>query len=222
MLYIQRLLLSTIVPVAILGVVSSAAHGQCAGGGTRAGKPPVQQQLRQQQLVQQFMLQQLTQQQLLQYQLMQQQLTRQLRQQNLLQQSLLQDPNSPKTSLQTVIQQVSSQDEAALLTSLTHERDIVRLVAALVIGQRGLALHNDLIPLLTDRTEAVRQAARRSLVQLAAATQKQKAAEVARRYSSRRRIDFGPAANAGQAAQARAAEKWREWWDNKAIASVSQ
>jgi HEAT repeat protein len=95
-------------------------------------------------------------------------------------------------------------------------------MAAYVIGERRLPWPRDLIPLLEDPSDEVRQAARRSLVILSfLELNPQEAALIAAPNPSRsptplakltKPIDFGPAAGAAKAAQKAAVTKWTDWW----------
>jgi hypothetical protein len=80
-----------------------------------------------------------------------------MRQQLLQQQSL---------QLQNMVQKMSTQSTGELAQALQDPQDTSRFLAALVIGDRQLPLQDNLIQLLTDRNDLVRQAARSSLIQL--------------------------------------------------------
>ena len=139
--------------------------------------------------------------------------------QNLLQQQLLLQQQvvlqnliqRQQNVMQDLIRRLSNEDEPAVKEALRSKQTPLRLAAAVVVGQKSLPLQNDLIRLLEDRNDAVRQAARRGLVQLSTA------AAVKGSLSSRtaRAVDFGPAPNASQAGQSKAARKWQEWWDKR-------
>lgn len=212
MLHMRRFLFGAIATVTLGAVASSPALAQCQHGMRSGGSQPQQpsQQLLFQQTQQQLLTQQLLQQQLLQ---------QQLSQQSQLQQSGLLPLGSPAYS-QATFQQISTQNETGLQASLKDPRSQVRRLAAQAIGKKGLPLQDDLISLLTDPARSVRQAARHSLVKLAAAEVKRRAV-AAHRSSKSRRIDFGPSASAGKTAQGRAAQKWREWWDNQTLARAA-
>jgi hypothetical protein len=208
MQHIRRLLFGAAVTVFLGAVSCSVAYAQCRGGSRGGQSQP--QQLNPQPLLQQQLLQQ----QLAQYQLVAQQLA----QQSQLQQGFLQPSLSPINNSQTTLGQVSGQDTTTLQRFLKDPRKRVRRMAARLIGQRGLPLQEDLIGLLTDRVSSVRQAARHSLVRLAATEMKRRTSATGHRNSHRRRIDFGPSVDAGKEAQARAARKWHDWWDGQTLA----
>jgi HEAT repeat protein len=97
-----------------------------------------------------------------------------------------------------------------------------RFMAAYVIGEKRLAWPKDLIPLLEDQSDEVRQAARRSLVILSfLELNPEEATLIAAPNPSRpptplaklnKPVDFGPAAGAGKAPQKAAVTKWTAWW----------
>jgi HEAT repeat protein len=112
--------------------------------------------------------------------------------------------------------------ESELRAALKHRSVDQRFAAAYVVGERLLEWPQELIPLLEDKSEAVRQGARRSLIILSFLALNP---EEARRIRSPQRngvvtplselkkpVDFGP--NPGDKALARAvaAKQWREWW----------
>jgi hypothetical protein len=196
----RRFSLGITAAIAILAFPFSAAQGQCCmnkGGGMSMGMgmPQGMGQLMQQLLMQQQLL------------LSQQKLPYQQPQANPLQQAL---------------QQVANLDEIGLKDALKDKRETVRYAAVLKIGEKDLPLQDELIDLLTDPNDAVRQMARRSLIKLSLIPQKNKARSEGRRYYTPRRIDFGPAANASEAAQSRAAAKWRQWWDKNTVPSTEK
>jgi HEAT repeat protein len=112
--------------------------------------------------------------------------------------------------------------EPELRASLKHRASDRRFAAAYVVGERLLGWPEDLIPLLEDNSDAVRQAARRSLIILSFLTLNP---EEAQRIRAPQRgvpetplsqlkgaVDFGPQPGAKQAARARAVKQWKEWW----------
>jgi HEAT repeat protein len=112
--------------------------------------------------------------------------------------------------------------EPELRATLKHRSSDRRFAAAYVVGERLLGWPEDLIPLLEDGSEAVRQAARRSLIILSFLTLNP---EEARRIRAPQRgvpqtplselksaVDFGPPPAAKQPARARAAKQWKQWW----------
>lgn len=82
---------------------------------------------------------------------------------------------------------------AQLRDLLKHSQPAARAAAAKAIGQRKLPFAKELIDTLADDHALVRQAARRALVQ----------------WSDGR--DFGPEADADEAAQSVAIRRWRDW-----------
>jgi hypothetical protein len=112
--------------------------------------------------------------------------------------------------------------EPELRAVLKHRSSERRFAAAYVVGERLLGWQEDLIPLLEDRSDAVRQAARRGLIILSFLALNP---EEARRIRSpqrtetatplaelKRPVDFGPNPGAPRSAQAGAAKQWKEWW----------
>jgi hypothetical protein len=120
--------------------------------------------------------------------------------------------------------------EPELRAALKHPSAERRFVATYVVGERLLEWQKDLFRLLEDKSEAVRQAARRSLVILSFLTLNP---EEARRIRSPQRtgpvtpqselkppVDFGPLPGAPASARARAVKEWREWWASQAPAEA--
>jgi HEAT repeat protein len=118
--------------------------------------------------------------------------------------------------------------EPELRAALKHPSAERRFVATYVVGERMLRWQRDLFKLLEDKSEAVRQAARRSLVILSFLTLNP---EEARRIRSPQRsgpetplsglkppVDFGPVPGASRSARARAVKDWRQWWASQAPA----
>jgi hypothetical protein len=110
----------------------------------------------------------------------------------------------------------ASEDE--LRAALKSPVAVNRVVAAYAVGERRLPWQDDLIPLLLDNDDAVRQAARRSLVILSflklnpevASAGPGKPGPPADRLTPAR--DFGPRPRAPVAGRKKAAEEWAEWW----------
>jgi hypothetical protein len=110
----------------------------------------------------------------------------------------------------------------AALQSPVPER---RFVAAHVVGDRRLPWTKELIGLLTDPVPAVRQAARRSLVILSFLALNPTEADliaspkptrpVKRLSELVKPVDFGPSPSANRKAQAAAAQKWTDWWEDQ-------
>src|SRR5262245_29963055 len=117
------------------------------------------------------------------------------------------------------------QKKDELRANLTAERPEYRFMAAYVAGERRMPWHHDFIQLLTDPTDAVRQAARRGLIILGflalnpdEASLWETAGRTTPPASSEPNvcpIDFGPATQATAAAQRKAASQWSEWWAEK-------
>jgi len=112
--------------------------------------------------------------------------------------------------------------EPELRAALKHRTADRRFAAAYVVGERLLEWQQDLLPLLEDRSEAVRQATRRSLIILSFLALNP---EEARRIRSPQRtgpvvplselkppVDFGPNPGASQGVRAQAGKHWKEWW----------
>ena len=95
-------------------------------------------------------------------------------------------------------------------------------MAAYVVGERRLRWPSDLIPLLDDPTDLIRQAARRSLIILSfLELNPEEAARLANPAPGQvptpldqlnKPVDFGPAPGAVKAARRTAVDKWTEWW----------
>jgi hypothetical protein len=112
-----------------------------------------------------------------------------------------------------------SEDE--LRAALKSPKADRRFVAAYAVGERRLFWIDDLTRLLTDSSDAVRQAARRSHIilsflhlnpEVAAATTVQSASSA---VSLAKPMDFGPAPGAKRTARAKAAEEWTQWWNEQ-------
>lgn len=117
--------------------------------------------------------------------------------------------------------------QAELRTALKHQSPDRRFAAAYVVGERLLEWQDDLIPLLEDKNEAVRQGARRSLIILSfLALNPDEARRIRSRQSSgtatplsklNKPVDCGPKPGAKLAAQLQAIKQWKAWWsDHKA------
>jgi hypothetical protein len=105
-----------------------------------------------------------------------------------------------------------------------------RFMAAYVIGERRLPWPKDLIPLLEDQSDEVRQAARRSLVILSfLELNPDEAVLIAAPNPAGpptplskldKPVDFGPAAAAGKAVQKSAVTKWTDWWAKREVTAA--
>jgi hypothetical protein len=112
--------------------------------------------------------------------------------------------------------------EKDLRAALKHRATDRRFAAAYVVGERLLEWPKDLLPLLEDGSEAVRQAARRSLIILGFLALNPEEAQrirsaprnqVATPLSELNKpVDFGPNPGASPAARAQAVKQWRQWW----------
>jgi HEAT repeat protein len=112
--------------------------------------------------------------------------------------------------------------EPELRATLKHPSAERRFVATYVVGERLLEWQTDLLRLLEDNSEAVRQAARRSLVILSFLTlnpeearrvrSPQRAGDVTPLTALKPPVDFGPVPGASRSARAKAVKEWREWW----------
>ncbi len=118
----------------------------------------------------------------------------------------------------------ASEDE--LRTALKSPIVAIRFAAAYAVGERRLFWQDDLIPLLTDKDDAVRQATRRSLVilsflslnpEVAAATPGKPGPPQDKLTPAH---DFGPKPRAGTEARKKAAEDWTDWWKEQGRASL--
>jgi HEAT repeat protein len=111
-----------------------------------------------------------------------------------------------------------SEDElrAALKSPIANQR----FAAAYAVGERRLFWQDDLIPLVKDDFDMVRQAARRTLVILSfLKLNPEVAAETAANATSPADLtkprDFGPQPGAKRAAREKAAEEWADWWKDQ-------
>jgi hypothetical protein len=117
----------------------------------------------------------------------------------------------------------ASEEELRAALNSPHAKR--RFVAAYAVGERRLFWQNDLIPLLKDNSDEVRQASRRSLVILSflllnpdvASGIASNAASPAELTKAR---DFGPLPHAKRAAREKAAEEWTDWWNDQGKAAL--
>jgi hypothetical protein len=128
--------------------------------------------------------------------------------------SLLQQPTSPAANLQMAINQFATQSDSSLREALKDDDVLTRLSAAYVAGEKRRPLQADLIALLTDKNDTLRQVARLSLIKLSMTAPPLKTAKKGAQPAGQG-MDFGPLPNANRAAQAKAARQWREWWDKR-------
>lgn len=124
--------------------------------------------------------------------------------------------------LQRLYLAMIDQSKEELRAALKSDATDKKFMAAYVVGDRRLPWHNDLITLLADASDPVRQAARRGLIILSFLTlnpdeAKQIGAAVRNKHPVplerlNAPVDFGPPPEAAKAAQKKAQEQWREWW----------
>jgi hypothetical protein len=130
----------------------------------------------------------------------------------LMQQYSLQQQTSSTLTFQKAISQLATQSESSLRAAMKDDDVLTRLSSAYVTGEKRMRLQADLIKLLTDKNDAVRQVARLSLIKLSMTARSSTRKGTQTACSG---IDFGPLLNANRAAQTKAARQWREWWDKK-------
>jgi HEAT repeat protein len=92
-----------------------------------------------------------------------------------------------------------------------------------VIGERRLNWHKELLERLTDDNDAVRQAARRSLVILGFLALNPEEGQRSNSLAPGQRVtplaqlkqpkDFGPPPGAGRTVQVQCKQRWADWWD---------
>ena len=112
--------------------------------------------------------------------------------------------------------------EAELRVTLKHRSPARRFAAAYVVGERLLEWQDDLLPLLEDRSEAVRQAARRSLIILSflilnpdeaqRLRSPQRSGAVTPLSELNKPADYGPEPGAKPVARSQAVKQWKAWW----------
>jgi len=113
-------------------------------------------------------------------------------------------------------------NESELRAALRSPAPEQRFAAAYVAGERRLNWRKELIERLTDESDAVRQAARRSLVilgflalnpeeavKIGSAMPRQRATPLAQ---LKKPVDFGPLPGASRRIQAQSAQNWADWW----------
>ncbi|HZY86713.1 MAG TPA: HEAT repeat domain-containing protein [Gemmataceae bacterium] len=158
----------------------------------------------------------------MQQQMPQQQLQEMMREQAEQRLTLLQLQEMQRRYWERLFLTTVEMSEPELRATLKHRSSDRRFAAAYVVGERLLGWPEDLIPLLEDGSEAVRQAARRSLIILSFLTLNP---EEARRTRSPQRggpvtplselksaVDFGPQPGATRSVRAKAVKEWKEWW----------
>jgi hypothetical protein len=100
-------------------------------------------------------------------------------------------------------------EKAELCDMLKSGKPEERFAAALAIGEKGLPLTSEMIGLLTDTSDPVRQAARRSLALTSYHLDAMKKA--GKKGVTPTYVDFGPIPNANAAQQKQAVKAWTEW-----------
>lgn len=115
--------------------------------------------------------------------------------------------------------------EEELRSALQSRVPLDRFAAAYAVGERRLFWQHDLILLLTDESDAVRQGARRSLVTLSSLKLNPDAAAKADKTKPSGKLahrDFGPLPNASRSSQKKSVEKWTEWWKAQEQTALKQ
>jgi hypothetical protein len=100
-------------------------------------------------------------------------------------------------------------DKAELSDMLKSDKAEERFSAALAIGEKGLPLTGELIGLLTDKSDPVRQAARRSLMLTSYHLDAMKKAN--KKSAAPTYVDYGPAPNANANVQKQSVKAWTAW-----------
>jgi hypothetical protein len=103
------------------------------------------------------------------------------------------DTEIAKMSQGLLTKNMQRQSTEVLKTLLKHDRREVRIAAAQAVGAKKLRLGAELIALLDDSDDDVRQAGRRALVRISDGA------------------DYGPEPNASTSDRLSAIERWREW-----------
>jgi HEAT repeat protein len=106
------------------------------------------------------------------------------------------NPNAEiaKLSQGLLAKNLQHQPGDVLKAMLKHDRRDVRIAAAQAIGAKKLKYGAELIGLLADGDDDVRQAGRRALVQISGG------------------VDHGPSPDASSDERESARARWREWW----------
>jgi hypothetical protein len=123
-----------------------------------------------------------------------------------------------RQELSTLLRAALGASEEDLRSALQSSSVEQRFAAAYAVGERRLSWQDDLILLLKDDSDAVRQAARRSLIILGFLKINPEAASVgtstalAAAGKGTRPPDFGPLPGASRSARAKAAQDWAGWW----------
>jgi hypothetical protein len=93
-----------------------------------------------------------------------------------------------------LVSNLTRQGSAVVRAKLRDDRAEVRAAAAQTVGARFPALGGEVVDLLNDKDEGVRESAHQALVRL------------------NRGTDLGPAEQGSDTSRADAVEKWRAWW----------
>jgi len=99
--------------------------------------------------------------------------------------------------------------KAELCDMLKSGKAEERFSAALAIGEKGLPLTGELISLLTDMSDPVRQAARRGLVLTSYHLDAMK--KTGKKGAAPTYVDFGPVPNANPNQQKQSVKAWTDW-----------
>jgi hypothetical protein len=133
---------------------------------------------------------------------------------------VLQKQQEKQQTYQTLLLRAYRADEDTLRAALKSKSSAERFAATYIVGERLLPWQDELIDQLTDPSDAVRQAARRSLVMLSFFPIRAERMATADNSSSGDKgaaksavVDFGPKSQANKPAQEEAANKWRAWWN---------
>jgi rhodanese-related sulfurtransferase len=100
-------------------------------------------------------------------------------------------------------------DKGELCDMLKSDKAEERFSAALAIGEKGLPLTGELISLLTDKSDPVRQAARRSLILTSYHVDAMKKAN--KKGAVPTYVDLGPIPNANSTLQKQSVKAWTDW-----------
>jgi hypothetical protein len=103
------------------------------------------------------------------------------------------DAEIAKLSQGLLTKNLQHQSGDVLKTLLKHDRKDMRIGAAQAIGAKKLRYGKELIGLLQDGDDDVRQAGRAALKQISG-------------------VDYGPESDASFGARESAVERWRDWW----------
>jgi hypothetical protein len=132
---------------------------------------------------------------------------------------ILQKEQEKRQTTQVLLLRAYQADEDTLYAALRSKSASERFAATYMVGERLLPWQGDLIDQLTDSSDTVRQAARRSLVILSFFTirgERVAAGDLLGTAAKERQqpavVDFGPKAGAQPEAREEAVKKWRAWW----------